>query len=59
MFKDLALSRDLLDEFQKSSSISQDFEVKVLQYSCWPIMRRAEGDSEIALPPDVSALVEL
>lgn len=57
MFKDLALSRDLMDEFtskcSKSNIDTKGLSVNVLQCSGWPITRRKEGETDIELPSDV------
>jgi Cullin family len=58
MFKDLALSRDLMEEFDLKCSRENmntgGLSVNVLQYSGWPISRRKEGESEIELPTEVN-----
>ena len=51
MFKDLALSKDLLVEFHERHSDDRPLSVMVLQYSCWPY--QPKRDREIDLPPDV------
>jgi cullin-4 len=57
MFKDLDLSRDLMEDFHskyiRSNLGAENLTVNVLQYSSWPIARRKEGESEIELPTEV------
>lgn len=57
MFKDLALSRDLVVDFHNKFANDpidvMPLSVNVLQYSSWPIARRKEGELEIGLPVDV------
>ncbi|EJD54968.1 Cullin-domain-containing protein [Auricularia subglabra TFB-10046 SS5] len=51
MFKDLALSRDLLAEFQTKASAPPGMSVMVLQQSAWPIAPR--GARVVDLPPEM------
>jgi len=59
MFKDLELSRDLMEDFHAKHSLSYpdvaNLDVNVLQYSSWPIARRREGVSEIELPAEMQS----
>lgn len=59
MFKDLDLSRDIMEDFHaKHSQADPDvgkLAVNVLQYSSWPITRRKEGESEIELPVEMQS----
>jgi len=52
MFKDLALSKDLLQEFHEKSSSDYPVSIMVLQYSCWPYEPK-KGNRDIDLPPQV------
>jgi cullin 4 len=51
MFKDLALSKDLMVEFHEMHSDDKPLSVMVLQYSCWPY--QPKKGPEIDLPPAV------
>lgn len=51
MFKDLALSKDLLAEYHEKQSNDKPLSVMVLQYSCWPY--QPKKGREIDLPPTV------
>ncbi|KZV88037.1 Cullin-domain-containing protein [Exidia glandulosa HHB12029] len=51
MFKDLDLSRDLLEEFQRKASAPKGMSVMVLQQSAWPIAPR--GAKEVDLPSEM------
>lgn len=51
MFKDLDLSRDFLEEFQRKEHAPKGMGVMVLQQSAWPIAPR--GAREVDLPEDV------
>ncbi|KAF8527847.1 Cullin-4B [Hysterangium stoloniferum] len=56
MFKDLALSKDLLTEFHEKWSDEKTFSVMVLQYSCWPYQPKKGRD--IDLPTSMLFSVE-
>ncbi|KZT35448.1 Cullin-domain-containing protein [Sistotremastrum suecicum HHB10207 ss-3] len=64
MFKDLALSRDLVEEFRRAaksmSDVARALSVSVLQYSSWPIAQKKKTTrNEIDLPSDMqSALTQ-
>ena len=56
MFRDLALSRDLMREFHEKAiggGSAEKLNVMVLQRSFWPFTARTKGD--IDLPSDVSS----
>lgn len=51
MFKDIALSRDLMEEYRESSANVDDrFSAMVLKFSIWPFKNY---DGKVGLPPDV------
>lgn len=54
MFKDLALSKDLVAEYHEKQFDDKALSVMVLQYSCWPY--KPKKGREIDLPPAVLPL---
>jgi len=56
MFKDLALSKDLLVEYHDKRSKDETLSIMVLQYSCWPYQPKKGRD--IDLPPFMLASLQ-
>ncbi|KIJ56734.1 hypothetical protein M422DRAFT_57384 [Sphaerobolus stellatus SS14] len=56
MFKDLALSRDLSEEFHYRHPEDRSVSIMVLQYSCWPY--QPKGGSDIDLPSQMLGSLE-